>query len=291
MIKKLFPLLVLSFFLFPALSHAGEKSTATPAPAAPLTPATTTQSPQPPQPPLPALPPLPPLPALTPAPHAMGEKARFDHALGLYMQGRLDAASEEFLVYLKDFREGEHADDSLYWLGKCRELAGRFGEASVLLRRAISDFPASDIAASIQFELGYCLYSPKNPGRDLTLAFAEFMKVPSLYQGDPVIPQALYYAAKCQSGLGEFTKARDIFTRITADFPDSPYAAPALYNIGRIYLTEGNADEAMGAFKSLLGRYPAGLYSNQAASALSMAGSDKEKKGLAEGSPSGTPVK
>jgi TolA-binding protein len=286
MIKKLFPLLVLSLFLVPALSHAGEKSSA---PLAPL-PAT------PPLPnisPLPPLPPLPPLTPLTPPTaqqHAMGEKARFDHALGLYMQGRLDAASEEFLIYLKDFREGEHADDSLYWLGKCRELAGRFGEAAVLLRRAINDFPASDIAASIQFELGYCLYSPKNPGRDLAQAYAAFMKVPSLYQGDPVIPQALYYAAKCQLGLGEFTKARDIFTRITADFPDSPYAAPALYNVGRISLTEGNADEAMGAFKSLLGRYPAGLYSIQAASALSMAGS-ADKKGLAEGSPSGTPVK
>jgi TolA-binding protein len=281
MIKKLFPLLVLSFLFFPALSHAGEKSSAPAAPPVTLTPATSTP---------PQLPPLPPLLPLTPAPHAMGEKARFEHALGLYMQGRLDQASDEFLAYLKDFREGEHADDSLYWLGKCRELAGRFGETAVLLRRAISDFPASDIAASIQFELGYCLYSPNNPGRDLTQAYAEFMKVPSLYQGDPVIPQALYYAAKCQLGLGEFTKARDIFARITADFPDSPYAAPALYNVGRISLTEGNADEAMGAFKTLLGRYPAGLYSSQAASALSMAES-ADKKGIAEGSSSGTPVK
>lgn len=247
MIKKLFLPLIFSLILFPALSHAGEKSSAT----------------------------------TPPAPPPMSETARFDHALGLYMQGKLSAASDEFLSYLKDFREGLHADYSLYWLGKHRELTGQFGEAAVMLRRAINDFPASDIAASIQFELGYCLYSPQNPKRDLQGAFAEFMKVPSLYQGDPVVPQSLYYAAKCQMGLSEFMKAREIFARIAADFPDSPYAAPALYSLGQISLTEGNSDEAKGAFKTLLDRYPAGLYSNEAAAAIRLAESAGEKKGLA----------
>ena len=68
---------------------------------------------------------------LPPAPPPVNEKARFDHALGLYMQGSFEPASEEFRGYLKDFPEGEHADDSLYWLGKYRELSGHFDEARV----------------------------------------------------------------------------------------------------------------------------------------------------------------
>ena len=95
-----------------------------------------------------------------------------------------------------------------------------------MLRRAINDFPTSDIAASIQFELGYCMYSPKNPGRDLTKAFAEFMKVPSLYQGDPVVPQALYYAARCQLELNEFMKAKEIFTQDSRKIPRFPVCRP-----------------------------------------------------------------
>lgn len=256
MIKKLFLPLILSLILFPALSRAAGAS---PAPIMPPPQAST----------------------MPPAPLPVNEKARFDHALGLYMQGKLDAASDEFLSYLKDFREGKHADYSLYWLGKCRELTGQFGEAEVMLRRAINDFPASDIAASIQFELGYCLYSPKNPDRDPREAFAEFMKVPSLYRGDPAVPQALYYAAKCQGELGEFMKAQGIFTQITAEFPGSPYAAPAFYNLGLISLTEGNANDARASFKTLLSRYPAGLYSNEAASAAASIESAEEKKGLA----------
>jgi TolA-binding protein len=254
MLKKLFLPLIFSLLLSPALSHAGEISSAV------------------------ALPSLPPQASVAPP---MSEKARFDHALGLYMQGKLKAASDEFLLYLKDFREGEHADDSLYWLGKHRELTGKFNEAEVLLRRAISDFPASDIAASIQFELGYCLYSPKNPGRNLQEAFAEFMKVPSLYRGDPIVPQALYYAAKCQLELNESMKAKKIFDRIAAEFPGSPYAAPALYNLGQISLTDGNAGDAEVTFKTLLSRYPAGLYSSEAAAGVKSAESEGEKKGLA----------
>jgi TolA-binding protein len=254
MLNKLFLILFLSLIAFPALAYAGEVSS-----AADL------QS----------------LPPQTSAASPISEKARYDHALGLYMQENLQAASDEFASYLKDFREGEHADDSLYWLGKCRELAGKFGEAEVLLRRAINDFPASDIAASIQFEIGYCLYSPKNPDRDLQQAFAEFMKVPSLYQSGSALPQALYYGAKCQLELKELARAKEILGRIVAEFPDSPYAAPALYNLGRMSLTAGNACDAEVSFKTLLSRYPAGLYSSEAAAGIKSAESAEKKKGLA----------
>jgi TolA-binding protein len=254
MLNKLFLIIFLSLIVFPALAYAGEISSAAALPS--------------------------PLPQTSVAP-PVSEKARFDHALGLYMQENLQAASDEFASYLKDFREGEHADDSLYWLGKCRELTGKFGEAEVLLRRAINDFPASDIAASIQFEIGYCLYSPKNPDRDLQQAFAEFMKVPSLYQSDSAIPQALYYAAKCQMELKELARAKEILGRVVAEFPDSPYAAPALYNLGRISLTEGNSGEAETSFNALLSRYPAGLYSTEAAAGIKSAESAGAKKGLA----------
>ena len=119
----------------------------------------------------------------------------------------------------------------------------------------------------------------EKPASGPAKAFAEVMKVPSLYQGDPVVPQALYYAARCQLELSESLKAKEIFTGIAAKFPGSPYAAPALYDLGRISFTEGNPVEAKVSFKALLSRYPAGLYSNEAASAVASVESAEEKKG------------
>ncbi|MHB8173270.1 MAG: tetratricopeptide repeat protein [Nitrospirota bacterium] len=251
--RKLLASFILTFSLLPAFSFAGENTSSTVTPGAAAQP---TQA----------------LPAQT----QVNEDARFKNALDLYIKGEQTAAKEAFQKYLKDFPDGVHADDSLYWLGKYKELRGRYGEALVMLRRAADDFPTGGIAASIQFELGYCLYSPENPERDLNAAFKEFMKVPSLLATDAsdaarpdsgraaAVSQALYYAAKCRMDMNKFAEAKEIFSRVIKEFPGSPYAAPALYGLGRACLIQGDSPGALAAFRTVRARYPAGLYSDKA---------------------------
>ncbi len=208
-------------------------------------------------------------------PKCMSGDARFKNALNLYMSGSVSAAKDAFEEYLKEFPDGLRANDSLYWLAKYQEMKGRYDEAGILLRRAAGNFPTDGIAASIHFELAYCLYRPDNPKRDLNAAFNEFMKIPAIFAADgksektsgagrTAIPQALYYAAKCRMDMKDYAKASEIFTRVYRDFPGSPYAAPALYCLGMANLAQGSATDALSAFKTMLARYPAGLYSDRA---------------------------
>ncbi len=201
--------------------------------------------------------------------------ARFKNALHLYMSGSFSAAKDAFEEYLKEFPDGVRANDSLYWLGKYQELKGRYDEAEILLRRAAGNFPTDGIAASIRFELAYCLYNPDNPKRDIGAAFSEFMKIPAIFAADgkgentsgagqPAISQALYYAAKCRMEMKDYAQAGEIFKRVYSDFPGSPYAAPALYCLGMAKLARGNASGALADFKAMLAGYPAGLYSDRA---------------------------
>ncbi len=215
-------------------------------------------------------------------PKKAGGDARFKNALNLYMSGSFSAAEAAFREYLKAFPDGLRANDSLYWLGKCQELKGRYDEAGIILRRAAGNFPTDGIAASIQFELAYCLYCPGNPKRDLGAAFREFMKIPSIFAADgggqtvgagrAAIPQALYYAAKCLMDMKEYAQADGIFTRVSREFPRSPYAAPALYCLGMANLAQGDTSGALAAFKEMLAGYPAGLYSDKAEAQIQLIG-------------------
>ncbi len=208
-------------------------------------------------------------------PKCMSGAARFKNALNLYMSGSFSAAKDAFEQYLKEFPDGLRANDSLYWLAKYQEMKGRYGEAEMLLRRAAGNFPTNGIAASIDFELAYCLYRPDNPKRDLDAAFNEFMKIPAIFAADgnsektsgagqAAIPQALYYAAKCRMDMKDYAQAEEILARIGREFPGSPYAAPALYCLGMSNLARGDAAGALAAFKAMLAGYPAGLYSDRA---------------------------
>ena len=214
-------------------------------------------------------------------PKKAGGDARFKNALNLYMSGSFSAAEDAFEEYLKESPDGLRANDSLYWLGKCQELKGQYGEAEILLRRAAGNFPTGGIAASIQFELAYCLYCPGNPKRDLSAAFREFMKIPSIFAADgkdgqtgdaarAAIPQALYYAAKCLMDMKDYAQADEILARIGREFPNSPYAAPALYCLGMASLAQGNTPGALAAFRGMLAGYPAGLYSDKAAAEIGL---------------------
>jgi len=88
-------------------------------------------------------------------------------------------------------------------------------------------------------------------------------------------PLALFQAGICAESLGRSDQAADIYKRIEKDFKDSTYSDRVLYDLGRIAQKKGEAAVARDYFSKLLAQHPNSPFSAQAKARLFMSGMTK----------------
>jgi len=211
---------------------------------------------------------------------ASQEQTRFDYAYRLYMQGAYDSAVKEFKDYLRDYPKGQYSDDAGYWLGKYYESTGKYEDALGQFKAIVTLLPSSDKAPASQFEIAGYWYDPSNPRHDYEKAIAEYLKIPFFYPDSPVVPDSLYYAALCQMKLRNYAKAEEELRALVQKYPSSELAPPAAYKLGMACLLQGKTDDALASFQSVRDKYPAGLFRQDALSAVELIMRAKEKRPL-----------
>jgi outer membrane protein assembly factor BamD len=77
--------------------------------------------------------------------------------------------------------------------------------------------------AESEFYVGKFYYNDKN----YKGAISRFAVIVKNYPDVGLTDKALYYIGECYSGLGEEERARDVFTTLVTEFPESPFASIA----------------------------------------------------------------
>lgn len=129
-----------------ALSKAMETLKHKPRPSAAKKPVVHPSPPQPAQPPLAAVP--------APVAPTEAEKNSYTAAYLALKSGRYEEASQGFVEHLKNYPEGEYADQAWYWLGESQLAQKQEKQAMASFERVVRDFPSSVKHAAALLRLG-----------------------------------------------------------------------------------------------------------------------------------------
>ncbi|HNX57702.1 MAG TPA: tetratricopeptide repeat protein [Spirochaetota bacterium] len=88
-------------------------------------------------------------------------------------------------------------------------------------------------------------------------------------------PLALFQAGICAESLNQFDKANEIYKQIEKKYKDSVYADRILYDLGRMAQKKGDGALAKDCFSRLLSQYPNSPFTVQAKARLFMNGMTK----------------
>ncbi len=87
-----------------------------------------------------------------------------------------------------------------------------------------------------------------------------FQKAYELNKNIYLAPLSLVNEAACEEALGNYSSAISLYSTIVSDYAESGVAAKALFNAGRIYYEQGNAELARTYFEQVSTDYPNSEY-------------------------------
>jgi tol-pal system protein YbgF len=113
------------------------------------------------------------------------EAALYDRAFKEYYARTYGKAIQTFQALLKQFPEGDFADNAHYWIGECEFSLGNYGKA-ILAFQKVFGYGGTEKADDAQLKLGYCHLRMGDRKR----AGDEFRKVVSLYPDSEYLERA-----------------------------------------------------------------------------------------------------
>jgi outer membrane protein assembly factor BamD len=156
-------------------------------------------------------------------------QAQFDWALNFYNQQNWDRAIEEFEKIPENFPTSRLAAEGVYYVGLCWEENKDIAKAADAYQRLVDRYPYSDrIKDAVKREF------------EIAQRFAAGDRVKVL--GLPALP-------------GQ-EKAIEIYKHIVKNAPFGSYGDQAQFNIGEIYKSQGEFEEAQKAFQAVVDEYP-----------------------------------
>ena len=162
------------------------------------------------------------------------------------MRDRLwDVAAQEFSALVKRFPGSSHFADSVYYLGFCRFQASEFGSAARQFRTYLQRWPAGKFSSSACYYLGRSL---------LNLRRAQEAAVwldKAVSTGFEPRVAATFWLGRAWLDAGDWAKAARALS-IVIGSPNSSYAEPALYELGRAYVAGGRFEDAVKTLRALL---------------------------------------
>ena len=154
---------------------------------------------------------------------------QFNWAIGFYNQKAWDRAIEEFEKLPEAFPNSRLAAEGVYYLGLCWEAKNDLAKAADAYQRLIDHYPYSDrIKDAVKREF------------DIANQFASGEKMKVL--GIPVL-----------SGQ---EKAIELYRHIVKNAPFGTYGAEAQFQMGEVYKSQGEYEEAQKEFQTVVDEYP-----------------------------------
>ncbi|HEX28628.1 TPA: tetratricopeptide repeat protein, partial [Candidatus Poribacteria bacterium] len=119
--------------------------------------------------------------------------------------------------------------------------------------------PKSEYGPISRYFIGWCLYDPNNPRRDLKRAIDAFQKVVARYPKSDEAARSLLAIGRCYEEMEQLDKAVQMYSTLVERYPKSPHIEAALLAMGMALHKQGKNAEAISVFDRILndkrGRY------------------------------------
>lgn len=184
-------------------------------------------------------------------------RLRFQSGLAFLGQQRYGEAVKDFTAVTTSFPNTSVADDA--WLELARyhfEVAGDLAAAHAAVEALSTKYPASDSAAMGLVLGGRVILARGRTPDNVEAALASFDRVPRLHPGSPAIPVAAFHAGETLRVSKRFPEAIDRFRQLTLDYPNSPWAARAMLDLGRCLTIVGQPLQALQQLQRVRLRFP-----------------------------------
>jgi len=175
-------------------------------------------------------------------------------------------------TFLNEHPQDPDADKVHYLAGEALLQLERPQDALMHYQTIVVDFPRSDVLVEAEFKIGWCLFRKK----DLEQARKNFVAFADNHRADARAPEALARAAECAVEDRRMTDAVADYERLLRDYPDSPLAEGALYQLGLAHVSLDEQDKAIETFLRFTEKYPKSAH---ASDAYYWIGSQKQKAG------------
>lgn len=147
---------------------------------------------------------------------SMGEDLLLKKAELLYGQGEYAAAEGQYRQLIQRYPQSANVASALFWIAKCQREQNKVDEAASTLEKAIT----ADHAP------------------------------PS------IVARSLYEIADIAQARKQYDKAFSALTRIGKEYKETDVYPDALYQLGNVYVENGNLVEATDQYQSVITQYP-----------------------------------
>lgn len=158
-------------------------------------------------------------------------------------------------------------DDAAFWTARCRLAEGRHTDAADLLRSALREFPDSELAPQMQFDLAVCL-SRESKSPQALAAFEDLLRN---HPDSPLAVEASFAIASTLQQQGEFERCQQTCRSLLRDNPEHPRAPEILLMLAECLYQQGDYADASAACARALAAQPAADLKSQLTYRMAMA--------------------
>ncbi len=157
-----------------------------------------------------------------------------------------DKAKEALNKLVADFNSQPDLPDMLYRLARGYEWQDRYKEANDIYQQIMTNYPDSSIAGKAKLDIQRAQIRSLIVLEDCNEVNVSLDKLIADFNGNPDLPEALYWIAQRYGYSGRFEEEKDLYQYIVTNYPDSSYADKAavqlslvLLRLGGTYYTQG----------------------------------------------------
>jgi TolA-binding protein len=172
---------------------------------------------------------------------AWNRRVAYWEGLAHYESGNWSRAERAFLRQAAVRQETAYREQSLLYIGACREQLGHLDGAEDSYRELIGESGSYDVSARATYRLGQVLLTNGKPSQALEI----FRRMAFDYSSSPLSIDTDYWMAECYRRIGDEDEALEGYRNFLATVYDSPYRTYALLEAARLASRSGLDDEAL----------------------------------------------
>ena len=180
------------------------------------------------------------------------EEEAYTISVGLYNDGLIDLARDQFENFLTQFPNSTQAPYIQFLIGECDYRQKKYEPAIQQYRKGISDYPGNIYIDQMLYKLGraYFLSQKYKSAQD---TFREYLES---YPDGSQIQHAYYWLGETYFKRTKYQEAIETFSAIITKFPSYELLDYTYYSLGWSYLNLQDYDNALKQFRHVRSAFP-----------------------------------
>lgn len=184
-------------------------------------------------------------------------RRHYDLGIGFMQSQKYAEALKDFQMVVDSYPTSSVAGDALvqiaqYQLEIARDIAAAQGATDTILKK-YSSSPAAAVAYVLS---GRIALERGRSAAEVDTALASFERVPGLFPGSDVIPQAIYYSGEALRLARRYDEALERYRDVAVRYPASIWTGRAMLRAASCLVQRGQAAAAMEGLQRVRAQFP-----------------------------------